>query len=44
MLMARRPDLREHVDAHQRQILEYLVQRGLAAAEDALGDGAQLRR
>lgn len=43
LLMARRPNLREHVDAHQRQILEYLVQRGLAArVEDALGDGAQL--
>lgn len=43
LLMARRPHLGEHVDDHQGQILDYLVERGLAVrVEDALIDDACL--
>lgn len=44
VLLDRRPELDEHVDDHQRQILQFLTERGLAAdAEDVLTDPARAR-
>lgn len=45
LLLARRPDLNEHVDPHQEEIYHFLMLRGLAVdAEEALQGGPGLNR